>query len=180
MRAQAAPPAAHEDAAFDFMNLLTREGTHDIKDETWNAYGQFSYISSWKRPFPAAYTNLNGSDNSLLPTAERSFTGSFTLFFGLRLWKGGQAYLVPEVISEQPLSGLHGIGGAIQNFELQKQGSTRPQLYRSRTYLKQTIAQWVPQTPFIVYYRIEGGVVLRVIGVFHHWRERRRRFEAEA
>jgi high affinity Mn2+ porin len=46
--------------------------------------------------------------------------------------------LVPEVISEQPLSGLHGLGGAIQNFELQKQGSTRPQLYRSRTYLKQT------------------------------------------
>jgi len=137
-RAQAAPPAAHEDAAFDFMNLLAHQGLHNIDDESWNAYGQFTYISNWKLPFDALHTNLNGSPNSLLPTYERSFTGSFTLFFGLRLWKGGQFYLVPEVISEQPLSGLHGIGGAIQNFELQKQGSVRPQLYRSRTYLKQS------------------------------------------
>jgi high affinity Mn2+ porin len=137
-RAQAAPPAAHEDAAFDVMNLLARAGLHDIDDERWNAYGQFTYISSWKLPFSAPYTNFGGSTNSLLPDAERSFTGSFTLFFGVRLWKGGEAYLVPEVISEQPLSGLHGIGGAIQNFELQKTGSTTPQLYRSRTYLRQT------------------------------------------
>jgi hypothetical protein len=136
--AQAGPPAGHEDAAFDFMNLLAHLGLHDIDEESWNAYGQFTYISSWKLPFAAPYTNLNGSDSSLVPDAEESFTGSFTLFFGLRLWKGAQAYLVPEVISEQPLSGLHGIGGAIQNFELQKTGSTTPQLYRSRTYLRQT------------------------------------------
>jgi high affinity Mn2+ porin len=138
-QAQAGPPASHEDAAFDFMNLLSQHGWHDIDDESWNAYGQFTYISSWKRPFSAPYTNLNGSDGSLVPGAERSFTGSFTLFFGLRLWKGGEAYLVPEVISERALSGLHGIGGAIQNFELQKTGSTTPQIYRSRSYLRQTI-----------------------------------------
>jgi hypothetical protein len=136
--AQAGPPAGHEDAAFDFMNLLAQHGLHDIDEESWNAYGQFTYISSWKLPFAAPYTNLNGSNNSLVPDAEQSFTGSFTLFFGLRLWKGGEAYFVPEVISEQALSGLHGIGGAIQNFELQKTGSTTPQLYRSRTYLRQT------------------------------------------
>jgi high affinity Mn2+ porin len=139
VHAQAAPPASHEDAAFDFMNLLSQHGWHNIDDENWNAYGQFTYISSWKRPFSAPYTDLNGSNGSLLPGAERSFTGSFTLFFGLRLWKGGEAYLVPEVISEQPLSKLRGIGGAIQNFELQKTGSTTPQVYRSRTYLRQTI-----------------------------------------
>jgi high affinity Mn2+ porin len=137
-RAQAAPPAGHEDAAFDVMNALSSVGLHDITEERWNAYGQFTYISSWKRPFPAAYTDFGGSQNSLSKDAERSFTGSFTLFFGLRLWKGGEAYLVPEVISEQALSGLRGIGGAIQNFELQKTGSTTPQLYRSRTYLRQT------------------------------------------
>jgi hypothetical protein len=137
--AQAAAPAAHEDEAFDFMNLLAQHGLHDIRDEVWNAYGQFTYISSWKLRFQAPYTNANGSTNSLLPTPERSFTGSFTLFFGLRLWPGGEAYFVPEVISERPLSGLHGLGGAIQNFELQKTGSVTPQLYRSRTYLRHTI-----------------------------------------
>jgi hypothetical protein len=138
-RAQAAPPAPHEDAAFDFMNLLSHHGLHDIDQETWNAYGQFTFIGSYKAPFHAPYTNANGSDNSLLPTAEESFTASFTLFFGLKLWKGAELYLVPEVISERPLSELRGIGGSIQNFELQKTGSETPQLYRSRTFLRQTI-----------------------------------------
>jgi high affinity Mn2+ porin len=137
--AQAAPPAGHDDTAFDFMNLLSQHGLHDIRDESWNAYGQFTYISSWKMPFSAPYTNANGSTNSLIPDAERSFTGSFTLFFGVHLWRGAEAYLVPEVIAERPLSDLRGIGGAIQNFELQKTGSETPQLYRSRTYLRQTI-----------------------------------------
>lgn len=137
--AQAAPPARHEDVAFDFMNLLTQRGLHDLHDESWNAYGQFTYISSWKLPFRAPYTNDNGSVQSLVPDPERSFTGTFTLFFGLRLWRGAEAYMAPEVIAERPLSGLRGIGSAIQNFELQKQGTETPQLYRSRLYLRQTI-----------------------------------------
>jgi hypothetical protein len=137
-RAQAAPPAPHEDQAFDVMNVLTWNKMHDIGHESWNAYGQFTYISSWKPGFSAAYTNANGSVNSLAPDYERSFTGSFTLFFGARLWHGGEAYFVPEVISERGLSNLKGIGGSIQNFELQKTGSETPQLYRARTYLHQT------------------------------------------
>ena len=60
------------------MRLLTDEGLHDIENESWNAYGQYTYISSWKPSFPAAYTNLNASINSLLPDAERSFTGTAT------------------------------------------------------------------------------------------------------
>jgi hypothetical protein len=137
--AQAAPPAGHEDVAFDFMNLLSRHGLHDLDDERWNAYGQFTYISSFKLPFSAPYTNANGSVNSLVPGYERSFTGTFTLFFGLRLWRGGEVYFVPEVISERGLSGLHGIGGSIQNFELQKTGSETPSIYRARLYYRQTI-----------------------------------------
>ena len=34
----------------------------------------------------------------------------------------GEGFVVPEAISERPGPGLHGIGGAIQNFELQKLG----------------------------------------------------------
>jgi high affinity Mn2+ porin len=137
-RGQAAPPAGHEEEAFDFMNLLTRHGLHNIDDEHWNLYGQFTYISSWKLPFQAPYTNANGSINSLVPDAERSFTGTLTLFFGLRLWPGGEVYFVPEVISERGLSQIRGLGGSIQNFELQKTGSETPQLYRARLFLRQT------------------------------------------
>src|SRR5690348_1477208 len=69
---------------FDFMNVLAKKGLHDLTDERWNAYGQFTYISSWKGAFPALYTNLNGSTNSLLPGSERSFTGTATLYLGLK------------------------------------------------------------------------------------------------
>jgi len=137
--AQAAPPAPHEDVAFDFMNELSQHGLHDLDYERWNAYGQTTYISSWKLPFSAPYTNLNGSTNSLLPGHERSYTWSATLFLGAKLWPGAEGYFVPEVIAERPLSNLRGLGGAIQNFELQKGGSETPQLYRARLFLRQNI-----------------------------------------
>ncbi len=89
--AQAGPPSGHHNEAFDVMNFLADHHIHDIDDESWNAYGQFTYLSSWKLPFHAPYTNKNGSTNSLAPDAERSFTASFTLFFGLKLWPGGEA-----------------------------------------------------------------------------------------
>lgn len=136
--AQAAPPAPHEEVAWDFMNLLSKRGLHDLTNERWNAYGQFTYITSFKLPFSAPYTNANGSVNSLSPEYERSFTGSFTLFLGARLWPGGELYFVPEVISLRPLSNLRGLGGAIQNFELQKTGSETPDVYRARLFHRQT------------------------------------------
>ena len=136
--AQVSHPTEHPDDAFDFMNLLAKLGRHNYDDETWNAYGQFTWISSFKAPFHAPYTNLNGSDMSLKPNFEHSFTGSATLYLGLRLWEGAAAYYVPEVITERPLSNLRGIGGSIQNFELQKGGTEMPQLYRARIYIDQT------------------------------------------
>ncbi|HXX68429.1 MAG TPA: carbohydrate porin [Polyangiaceae bacterium] len=136
---QGAPPAPHQDVAFDFMNLLTQHEMHDLKDESWNAYGQFTYIFQYKPGFSAPYTNANGSINSLVPDPEVGYTGSFTLFFGARLWPGAQAYFVPEVIAEKAFSQLRGIGASIQDFELQKTGSIVPSLYRSRTFLRQNI-----------------------------------------
>ncbi len=121
------------------MNLLSKQGLHDPHDETWNAYGQLTYISSWKLPFSAAYTNANGSNHSLVTVRERSFTASVTLYLGARLWKGAEVYFAPEVIALRPLSGLTGLGGAVQNFELQKTGAEAPEFYRSRVYLQQTI-----------------------------------------
>ena len=104
------------------MKCLSDHGLHDLDNERWNVYGQFTYISDWKQPFSAPYTNLNGSINSLLPVAERSFTGTATIYLGVRLWKGAEGYFVPELIAERPLSELKGLAGAIQNFELQKGG----------------------------------------------------------
>ena len=124
--------------SFSVMQVLANHGEHDLKRERWNAYGQFTWISSWKAPFSAPYTNLDGSNKSLTPNGEHSFTATATLFLGLELWHGGELYFVPETISSRPLSQLSGLGGSIQNFELQKQGNLTPTVYRSRAYLTQT------------------------------------------
>ena len=131
-----AAPSASE---LSGMAQLSQHGLHDLGSERWNAYAQATYISSWKLPYAAAYTNVGGSPNSLTTEAERSFTGSATLMAGARLWRGAEAYVVPELIMLRPLSGLHGLGGSIQNFELQKTGSERPTLYLSRAYVEQTL-----------------------------------------
>jgi high affinity Mn2+ porin len=136
--AQPMPPAAHEDDSFDIMNELAHRGLHDINDESWNLYGQFTYITSYHPSIPAAYTNVNGSVNSLWTQPERGYTSTFTLFGAVRLWHGGEAYVVPEFIAERAFSDLRGLGGSTENFELQKTGSAAPTLYRSRLYLRQT------------------------------------------
>ncbi len=137
---QDAAPAPIPDEQPSFMKFLARRGEHNLENERWNAYGQFTYIYATKKAFSAPYTNLNGSINSLLPTPEQSFTGTATAYLGARLWRGGEVYFVPELISERPLSQLKGLGGAIQDFELQKGGAETPTLYRSRNYLKQTFS----------------------------------------
>ena len=137
--AQPVPPAAHEDDSFDIMNELSDRGLHDIHDESWNVYGQYTYITSYKPRMHAPYTNVNGSPNSLWPQAERGFTSTFTVFGALRLWSGAEAYVVPELIAERAFSTLHGLGGSTENFELQKTGAESPTLYRSRLFVKQTI-----------------------------------------
>jgi hypothetical protein len=145
--AQNGTPVPRSDEQPTLMKVLTKHGIHDIDNERWNAYGQFTYISSWKRPFPAAYTNLNGSINSLLPIRERSFTGTVTLYLGARLWKDAEAYYVPEMISQLPFSQLRGLGAAIQNFELQKTGQEIPEVYMSRGFIRQTFGLGGERTP---------------------------------
>lgn len=137
-RADEGAPALDPGEPPTLMRRLARRGLHDPADERWNAYGQLTAIGSVHPGFPARYTDLDGSPSSLSPRPERSFTGTATLFLGLRAWTGGEVYLSPEVISEHPFSGLRGLAGAIQNFELQKTGDASPSLYVARAYLRQT------------------------------------------
>jgi high affinity Mn2+ porin len=127
-----------DDTSFGLMHYLSKNGRHDVHNETWNLYGQLTAIGFDKPSFHAAYTNLNGSNSSLNTYAEQSYTQTLTLFFGLRLRPGTDLYIVPEEISELTLSKLKGLGGATENFELQKVGSVKPTIYRSRFFLRQT------------------------------------------
>jgi high affinity Mn2+ porin len=131
-------PATSDETALGIMDHLSKTGHHDMSDETWNLYGQLTTIGFYKPSFHAAYTNVNGSNSSLKPIAETSFTQTLTFFFGLRLRPGTELYIVPEEISETTLSNLKGLGGATENFELQKVGALTPALYRARLFIRQT------------------------------------------
>jgi hypothetical protein len=136
----AVPPAPHADAAFDFMNLLNQHGLHDLASESWNAYGQINMMTVYQFPWRAPYTNTNGSNSSAYTDAQGSFAYTFTLYLGVRLWPGGEAYVAPEGIGEKALSDLKGFGGVTEIFELQKVGGETPSVYRGRLFLRQTIA----------------------------------------
>src|SRR5689334_1759529 len=110
----------------------------ETDEERWNAYGQATYISQWKDALEAPYTNLNGTPNSLLPQRERSWSATATAFLGHKLWQGGEIYFVPEMIAQVAFSDLHGIGGSVQNGELEKTGFSTPIFYVSRLFLRQT------------------------------------------
>jgi hypothetical protein len=131
-RAYAEEPAGTESAG------TTAPGTESAGDEAWAVHGQMTHIWQRKSDFPAAYTNLNGSPNSLIPAAEVSWTTSITMYAGVKLWRGAEFYLVPEMISELPFSGLHGLGGSVNNGELEKNGGRGASYYRSRMFLRQT------------------------------------------
>ena len=117
---------------------LSAWAKEDAEDERWNAYGQATYIANKHEAFPAAYTNLNGSPNSLLAQKERSWSATATAYLGVKPWNGGEIFFVPEMIAQVAFSGLHGLGGSVQNGELEKTGFSDPIFYRSRLFLRQT------------------------------------------
>lgn len=128
-----------DESEFSLMKTLAQRGLHNIKNERWNAYGQATYIETYKPGFRANYTNFNGTPNSLSATREHTFTATVSAYFGVKAWKGAEFYAEPAMISEIPLSGLHGLGGSIQNFELQKNGSVPATWYRERSFYRQTM-----------------------------------------
>lgn len=96
-------------------------------------HGQTTYV--WQRmpTFNAAYSG----DNSLGPQREKSYSWTATLDLGMRLWKGAEFHLNPEVVQGVAFSGLHGLGG-LSNGELAKVSGPNPTVFRARAFLRQT------------------------------------------
>ena len=133
-------PELNDSDEISLMRTLSDFGLHDMKDERWNAYVQGTYISQWQPAFHAAYSNYHNTPNSLSNKADNSFTATVTPYLSLKGWSGGEFYAAPEMISELPLSNLKGLGGSIQNFELQKTGSESATWYLARSYYKHTVS----------------------------------------
>ena len=100
-----------------------------------NLHFQTTYIYQYKPEFSEQYSG----PNSLKAAEERQNSLTATLFFGARLWKGGELYINPELAGGSGLSGAFGLG-ASSNGETFRVGNPEPTLYLGRAYLSQTIA----------------------------------------
>ena len=110
--------------------------THtSVKHEKFNLHFQTTYIYQYKPAFYAAYSG----QHSLQSTGEKQNSLTATLFVGIKLWKGGDIYINPEIAGGNGLSGAFGLA-ASTNGETYRVGNPAPTLYLARGYFKQSFA----------------------------------------
>src|SRR5258706_6005139 len=101
--------------------------------ENWQLKFQTTGIVQYKPGFDARYSGTN----SLVTNHEYSRSVTATLFGGVRLWKGGEFYVNPEMALGVPFSELKGLGG-FNNGEMARTSGPDPTFYRARVFLRQT------------------------------------------
>lgn len=98
-----------------------------------NLHFQTTYVYQYKPAFHATYTGTN----SLIPSEEKENSLTATLYMGVRLWKGAEIYINPELAGGSALSGAFGLG-ASANGETFRVGNPEPTLYLARGFFAQT------------------------------------------
>lgn len=90
--------------------------------------------------FKAAFNGVFGAKGgaTLDNHYEQATSLTSTIFFGLRLWKGGSAYFNPEISGGKGFSAVTGIAG-FPNGETYKVGNVAPIPFVGRAYIQQTI-----------------------------------------
>ncbi len=106
------------------------------KDSTrFTFHFQQTIVPQTKLPIKSPYASIN----SLIPEKETQYTITSTLFMGMKLWKGGEAYFNPEISGGSGISGARGMGG-FTNGKAFRVGDTAPKIYLARLYFKQVFA----------------------------------------
>lgn len=98
------------------------------------AHGQATYVWQHDLSFHSPYSG----PNSLSGRSTASYSVTTTLDLGMRLWKGAEVHINPEIAFGQPFSGLHGLAG-FSNGELAKTAGPDPTVYRARAFFRQTV-----------------------------------------
>ena len=70
--------------------------TWAAETEIWSLHGQATLVEQYHPAFKSAYLG----PNSLDPESAGRETVDLTLYAGLRLWQGGEAYANPEIDQE--------------------------------------------------------------------------------
>jgi high affinity Mn2+ porin len=109
------------------------KGPSVLETDRFAFHGQVTYVNQYDAPFNAPYRG----QNSLAPNIGRETT-DVTLYAGVRLWKGAEAWINPEIDQGFGLSGSVGAAG-FPSGEAYKVGADYPYTRLHRAFLRQTI-----------------------------------------
>jgi len=101
--------------------------------ETWSLHGQATFVEQYHPAFRSPYRG----PNSLDPGSRGDETFDATLFAGVRLWDGGEAYANPEIDQGFGLSNTLGTAG-FPSGEAYKVGKAEPYFRLQRLFFRQT------------------------------------------
>jgi high affinity Mn2+ porin len=118
---QASPPAR---SAKDAEALL----------EDWAIHGQLTNVTQTHPVFHSPYAGVN----SLKPNGRTEETTDITLYAGVRLWRGAELWLNPEIDQGFGLSNTVGMAGFASG-EAYKVGANAPYLRLPRAFIRQVI-----------------------------------------
>ena len=102
--------------------------------ETWALHGQVTNVTQWHRSFRSPYSG----QNSLRADGRTEETTDVTVYGGVRLWKGAELWLNPELDQGFGLDNTVGVAG-FPNGEAYKIGANTPYLRLPRAFIRQTI-----------------------------------------
>lgn len=111
------------------------QDAQDTTTQRVNLHFQTTYIYQYKPAFNAAYSG----DHSISKVEEKQNSLTATMYVGIRLWKGAEIYVNPEIAGGSGLTGAFGMAGST-NGETFRVGDPAPSLYLARAYFKQTIS----------------------------------------
>jgi high affinity Mn2+ porin len=97
-------------------------------------HGQATFTEQYHPDFTSPYIG----HNSLQPGAAGAETFDATLFLGMRLWNGAEAWLDPEIDQGFGLSNTLGVAG-FPSGEAYKVGSWSPYFRLQRAFIRQTV-----------------------------------------
>jgi high affinity Mn2+ porin len=113
-------------------DFLTK-GPSALETDRFAFHAQATYLNQYSAPFTAPYKGTN----SLAPNIGRE-TSDITLYAGVRLWQGAEAWVNPEIDQGFGLSGSVGAAG-FPSGEAYKVGADYPYTRLHRAFLRQTI-----------------------------------------
>jgi len=108
-------------------------GPSALETDRFALHAQATYVNQYDAPFPAPYSGRN----SLAANIGRE-TADFTVFAGVRLWQGAEAWINPEIDQGFGLSASVGAAG-FPSGEAYKVGADYPYARLHRAFLRQTI-----------------------------------------